>query len=511
MDIYLTKTAATIHNRRVTDGRILLTGATGYIGGRLLQRLQQRRVAVRCLARRPDALASRVAPATEVVQGDLLDPASLSRAFEGVHTAYYLVHSMGSGPEYDQKDKRAAAAFGEAARRAGVRRVIYLGGLADASSDLSPHLRSRLETGDTLRRSGVPVVEFRASIVVGAGSLSFEMIRALVERLPVMVCPRWVRTPAQPIGIDDLLAYLEAALLLPDDGASRVFEIGGADRASYGDLMREYARQRSLRRWLIAVPLLTPRLSGLWLGLVTPVYARVGRELVLGLRNASVVRDPAALTTFGIRPMGMRAAVARAIAADSGDRETSWFDARSSARAARDWSTARLGRRLTDTREARVDVSAARAFAPIRRIGGAQGWYYAGALWRVRGWLDLLVGGVGLRRGRRHPEEPRVGDALDFWRVEAYDPAGRLRLSAEMRLPGRAWLEFEVTPDRDGAVIRQTAIFDPAGLAGYLYWYAIHPLHALVFRGMLRRIARAAESGAPAGTPRLTRAPEQSR
>ncbi len=278
-----------------SPSRILLTGATGYIGGRLLPALEALNRPLRCLARRPDALRDRVAPQTEVVGGDLLDAHSLDRAMAGVDTAFYLVHSMGARGDYREADLLAARAFGGAARRAGLRRIIYLGGLAQDDGSLSKHLKSRLETGEALRENGVPVIELRASVVIGSGSLSFEMIRALVERLPVMICPRWVNTEAQPIGVDDLLAYLVAALDLPGD-TSRIFEIGGADRASYGDLMREYARQRGLRRLMVSVPLLTPHLSSLWLGLVTPIYARIGRQLIEGLRNRSVVQRSTAPT-----------------------------------------------------------------------------------------------------------------------------------------------------------------------------------------------------------------------
>jgi uncharacterized protein YbjT (DUF2867 family) len=474
----------------MSKSRILLTGASGYVGGRLLTRLRQEGVAVRCLARRPETLARHAGGDVEVVKGDLLDPSSLASAFAGIHTAYYLVHSMGSGAGYADLDRRAADAFGAAARRAGVRRVIYLGGLADPTVPLSRHLRSRLETGDRLRASGVPVTEFRASIVLGSGSLSFEMIRALVDRLPVMVWPRWVRTEAQPIGIDDLTAYLAVALDLSDDAANHTYEIGGSGTASYGDLMREYARQRGLRRLMVPVPFLTPKLSSLWLGLVTPVYARVGRELIDGVRNASVVRDRTALSVFPIRPAGYREAMARALSEDAP--ETRWADARSSARPPRTWPDARFGRRIVDVRERFVRQSCAAAFLPVQRIGGARGWYFGDGLWTIRGWLDLLVGGPGLRRGRRDPEMVRVGDTLDFWRVEAFEPGRRLRLQAEMRLPGRAWLEFEVEPHADGSVIRQTATFDPVGLAGRAYWYALYPIHALMFRGMLRRIAQRA-------------------
>lgn len=475
---------------------VLVTGATGYIGGRLVPLLEGLGVRLRCLARSPAALASRVAPTTDVVAGDLLDPGSLEGALANVDVAYYLVHSMGAHGDYLEKDRAAARNFGDAARRAGVRRIVYLGGLATGQEALSPHLRSRIETGEALRASGVPVVEFRASVVIGSGSLSFELIRALVERLPVMICPRWVSTLAQPIGVDDVLAYLAAARDLPG-GESRTFEIGGADQASYGDVMREYARQRGLRRVMISVPLLTPRLSSLWLGLVTPVYARVGRELIEGLRNRSVVTDPAALSAFPIRPIGLREAIDRAIRYENrAFALTRWSDARSSGGGALPLpDDTRFGSRLVDRRQIRVAVDADRAFAPIARIGGARGWYFATWLWHLRGAIDLLMGGVGMRRGRRDPATPAVGDALDFWRVEAYEPGRRLRLAAEMKVPGRAWLDFEVEPVSGGAIVHQTAVFEPVGLFGLVYWYALLPVHAVIFGGMLRAIARRAEGG----------------
>jgi uncharacterized protein YbjT (DUF2867 family) len=353
---------------------VLVTGATGYIAGRLVPVLEAAGVRVRCLARRPAALASRVAPTTEVVAGDLLDPVSLNHALAGIEVAYYLVHSMGAHGDYFETDRVAARNFGEAARRAGVRRIVYLGGLATGDEVFSKHLQSRIETGQVLRESGVPVVEFRASVVVGSGSLSFELIRALVERLPVMICPRWVSTLAQPIGVDDVVAYLAAALQLPDTG-SRTFEIGGADQASYGDVMREYARQRGLKRVMISVPLLTPRLSSLWLGLVTPVYARVGRQLIAGLKNPSVVTDPTALSVFPIRPIGLREAIGRAIRyEDRAFALTRWSDARSSGGSTGSPADARFGGRLIDRRQIHVPVGADRAFVPIATIGGNQGW-----------------------------------------------------------------------------------------------------------------------------------------
>jgi uncharacterized protein YbjT (DUF2867 family) len=477
---------------------VLLTGASGYVGGRLLKSLENAGWPVRCLARHPEFLQGRVTPDTEVVKGDCLDQASLAPALAWVQTAYYLVHSMGSSGKFEEQDRQAAGNFAAAARQAGVRRIIYLGGLGAEEQSLSTHLRSRQEVADILRSSGIPTIEFRASIVIGSGSLSFEMIRALVQRLPVMICPRWVAVKAQPIAIEDVLAYLLQALALPI-GESAVFEIGGPDQVSYGDIMKEYARQCGLRRWTISVPVLTPRLSSLWLGLVTPIYARIGRKLVDSLRNPTLVRNPSALKVFDIKPRSLREAIERALLNEDKEfAETRWSDALSSAGKTRSWGGVRFGTRLVDSRTAHVAACPAAAFAPIRRIGGVNGWYFAGFLWWFRGFLDLLAGGVGMRRGRRNAETLKVGDALDFWRVEAFEPDHLLSLVAEMKVPGRAWLKFEVEPSgaRPGSQesnIRQTAIFDPAGLGGLVYWYALYPAHRWIFAGMLREIAARAE------------------
>ena len=373
----------------------------------------------------------------------------------------------------------------------GVRRIVYLGGLGQGER-LSRHLASRQEVGRILRESGIPTIEFRASIVIGSGSLSFELVRALVEKLPAMVTPSWVDTPTQPIGIEDLVAYLVAALDLPAR-ESAVYEIGGPDRVSYGDLMREYGRLRGLRRVMVPVPLLTPRLSSLWLALVSPVYAQVGRELIDGVRNETVVHDDRALRDFSVRPRGIREVLARALVnEDLGFAATRWSDALSSQRAPRGWGGVKFGSRRVDSRAAWVDCTPEQAFRPIAQIGGDAGWYYGNRLWRLRGLLDIAVGGPGLRRGRRDPASVVVGDALDFWRVEEVEPGRLLRLAAEMRLPGRAWLQFEVTPENGGSLIRQTALFDPVGVGGLLYWYGLWGIHQLVFAGMLRSIVDAA-------------------
>jgi uncharacterized protein YbjT (DUF2867 family) len=482
---------------------ILLTGATGYVGGRLLRLLEERGERVRCLTRRPDALRPE-RDTTTVVAGDVLEIESVRSAMRDVETAYYLVHSMSSAASFEEQDRRGADNFAAAAREAGVRRIVYLGGLG-AGSDLSSHLASRQEVGCILADSGVQTIEFRASIVIGSGSLSFEMLRKLVERLPVMVTPRWVRTTAQPIAIEDVLAYLVAALDVELED-SAVFEIGGADQVSYEGLMREYARQLGIRRWIIPVPFLTARLSSLWLGLVTPVYARVGRKLIDSLPHETVVRSASADRAFPIKPRGYGEAIARALANEDREfSETRWSDSVASTGLQPErYGGVHHGKRLVDSRSIQVRASPAQAFRPIRRIGGETGWYFGNRLWRLRGFVDLLAGGVGVRRGRRDPETPRVGSALDFWRVEAYEPDRLLLLQAEMKLPGRAWLQFEVDGDDSRSTIRQTAIFHPTGLLGTAYWYGLFAVHSWIFKGMLTRIADVAQASDETREPLLS-------
>lgn len=474
---------------------ILLTGATGYIGGRLLPALLEKGYKVRCLARRPEHLKGHVHGNCEVVAADLADANSLGPAMAGVATAFYLVHSMGSEGGFAEQDRRAAENFGRAARSAGVRRIIYLGGLG-GDKTLSEHLASRQEVGRILCDLGVPTIELRASIIIGSGSLSFEMVRALVSRLPVMTTPRWVRSLAQPIAGEDVLSYCLAAIEMPGED-SIVYEIAGPDRVSYADLMREYERQVGLNRLIIPVPVLSPGLSSLWLELVTPLYARVGRKLIESVKYDTVVKDDRALRDFDIRPRGLREAIARALANEDQEfAQTRWSDALSSSGSPKTWGGVCFGNRLIDRRRVHVGVDPVAAFKPVERIGGTTGWYFANWLWKLRAVIDLLLGGVGIRRGRPHTQRLLPGDALDFWRVEAVEPPLLLRLRAEMKLPGRAWLQFEVEPDESGkgSWITQTALFDPIGLLGPLYWYGIWPLHQWVFAGMLRSIARAAEA-----------------
>ena len=472
---------------------ILIAGASGYIGGRLLRQLEMSGRSVRCVTRRPDAVQDRVSSrATRVVRGDVLDRESLDPAFEGVTTAYYLVHSMGGADSFRDLDRRAAINFADAAKCAGVGRIVYLGGLG-RGDDLSPHLASRQEVGRLLRATGVPTVELRASIVIGSGSASFETVRALVERLPVIVAPRWVETLAQPIAIEDVLDYLVEALEL-EPGRSAVFEIGGGDRVTYADVMREYARQRGLRRRVLRVPLITPRASRVLLGLLTPVYGRVAAAMVDSLRNETVVDDPAAGAEFKVRPRELSASIERALVnEDSEFAETRWSDALPREAPLR-WGGLTFGRRLVSSRVVQVEAPPREAFAPIQRIGGPTGWYAANWFWRLRGLLDTVRGGVGLRRGRRDPFDLRTGDTIDFWRVERFEPGRLLRLAAEMKIPGRLWLQFEVDPGEHRSLVRQTTVFDPAGYVGLAYWYALYPIHHRVFSSMLREIQKAAQS-----------------
>jgi uncharacterized protein YbjT (DUF2867 family) len=479
---------------------ILVTGATGYVGGRLVGRLLSAGYRVRCLARDPDRLQDRNWPGVEIVRGDVLDPSTLIPALEGVTDAYYLVHSMAAGPDFHEYDRRAAASFRDAAAAAGIGRIIYLGGLARLHPGLSRHLKSRLETGDVLRAGPVKVTEFRASVIVGSGSLSFELIRYLGERLPVMLAPRWVMTRCQPIGIRSVLNYLTACLERPES-EGRIFEIGGEGVLTYGDMIAIYAQERGLRRRIIPVPILTPRLSSLWLGLVTPFPTAVARQIVDSLRNETICHDDSAQKIFPeLHPMAYRDAIRLALRRfDANEVETSWAGAFSSAPKGipppvtlRDEEGM-----MVEERHQVVQAPPETVFGVVARIGGDEGWHYGNWLWEIRGLIDRMVGGVGLRRGRRSPVSLRVGDALDFWRVEAWEEPRIIRLRAEMKVPGEAWLQFTVEPRPDGrSVLTQKAFFAPQGVPGALYWYSLYPIHRAMFSGMIHVISKRAEAAA---------------
>jgi uncharacterized protein YbjT (DUF2867 family) len=449
---------------------------------------------VRCLVRDVSRLQGRPwRGEVELVEGDVLQPDSLTAAMDGVEVAYYLVHSLGAGADFSERDVQAARNFGSAAQRAGVGRILYLGGLGDPATALSAHLRSRQLTGDALRESGRSVTEFRAGVIVGSGSLSFEMIRYLTERVPVMICPRWVYTRIQPIAVRNVLDYLIGALQVPAS-AGRIIEIGGSDVITYGEMLTFYAEVRGLRRWLVPVPVLTPKLSSYWVHFVTPIPAAIARPLIAGLRNEIIVHDDLARRLFPqIQPLDYRAAVKLALEKlDAHAVETAWSDALSTSQ--RDVQPVTLTTRegmIIEHRQLLIDAPVDAIFRAFTGLGGTRGWLYMNWAWRIRGALDRLCGGVGLRRGRRDGTDLRVGEALDFWRVEAIEPGRLLRLRAEMKVPGKAWLQFEVTVQDHEArpLLTQTAFFAPKGLAGLAYWYLLYPIHGLIFGGMIRSLA----------------------
>ncbi|HUZ34835.1 MAG TPA: SDR family oxidoreductase [Streptosporangiaceae bacterium] len=480
----------------------LVTGATGYVGGRLVPELIAAGYRVRCMARQAARLAGFPwIGQVEVAEADALDEASLRRALAGVDVAYYLIHALGSGSGFEAADRAAARTFAGCARTAGVSRIIYLGGLRPPDErQLSPHLRSRAEVGNILLGSGVPTAVLRAGVIIGSGSASFEMLRYLTERLPAMITPKWVRSRTQPIAVRDVLYTLAGCARLPPE-VNRAFDIGGPDVLTYAEMMHRYATVAGLRpRLLLPVGVLSPSLSSHWVGLVTPVPGALARPLVESLRHDAVAAEhdiaryvpdpPGGLAGFD---ESVRLALQKIRDADVATR----------------WSSAALpgapsdplptdpgwagGSLYRDLREQPADASAGALWRVIEGIGGEHGWYSFPLAWAARGWLDRAVGGVGLRRGRRDPDHLRAGDALDFWRVEAVEPGHLLRLRAEMKLPGLAWLELSVHQSDGQTFYQQRALFHPRGLAGHLYWHALLPLHAVVFGGMARNIAQAAE------------------
>ncbi|HEX6212403.1 MAG TPA: SDR family oxidoreductase [Methylomirabilota bacterium] len=476
---------------------LLVTGATGYVGGRLVARLLAAGYRVRCLARSPQKLAARPwasDPRVEIVQDDLADPASTAAALRGCGAAYYLVHAMvATGARYAEQDRRMAATFARAAGEAGLARIVYLGGLGETGAGLSEHLGSRREVESVLAAGPVPVTVLRAAMILGAGSASFEILRYLVERLPVMVTPRWVGTECQPIAIGNVLTYLVACLSTPGT-VGATLDIGGPDVLTYRALMDLMAEELGLRRRLvIPVPVLTPRLSSLWIHLVTPVSHRIARPLAEGLANRVVCRDDRAARLMPQPLLSAREAIRLALVQErQHEVETVWSDA-GPMTGDPDWAG---GTVFVEQRETLVAAPPATVYRAVCRLGGRHGWYGADWLWALRGTLDRLVGGPGLRRGRRDPERLAYGDAVDFWRVSAVEPGRRLALRAEMRLPGQALLEFAIAPAGKPGYSRlvQTARFRPRGLLGLAYWYAVLPLHGVVFGRILEGIRRAAEA-----------------
>ena len=489
----------------------LVTGASGYIGGRLVPELLGAGHAVRCMARDPGKLSNRPwSDGAQVVAADALDESAVRRALEGMDVAYYLIHSLGTGPSFEQRDRAAARSFAAAAKAAGVRRLVYLGGIISGQAgQLSPHLRSRAEVGDILLGSGVPTAALQAAVIIGSGSVSFEMLRYLTERLPVMVTPRWVDTLIQPIAVRDVLRYLVGSATLPP-GVSRRFDIGGPEVVTYAEMMSRYASVAGLTPRIVArVPVLTPWLSSLWVGLVTPVPAGLAMPLVESLRNEVVCAEHDIARYIPDPPGGLLSldqAIALALRhTREGDVTTRWSSAATPGAPSDplptdpSWAGGSL---YVDARHSVVHAPPWALWRVIEGIGGETGWYSFPAAWAVRGLVDRLGGGVGLRRGRRDPRHLLVGDALDFWRVEAIEQGRLLRLRAEMKLPGLAWLEMSVGRDDDGlTTYSQRAVFQPRGLAGHAYWRSVSPFHGVVFGGMLRNITAAAERAARADGP----------
>ena len=489
--VFCPRTAA----EKTSNLPVAIVGATGYIGGRLARSLIETGHPVRCLARFPAKLQTRdwaSDPLLEVRQTDLADSVSLAADLQACAAAFYLVHSMSSaGSDYAERDRQLASQFATAARTAGVRRIIYLGGLGETGPDLSEHLSSRREVELALASTGVPVTVLRAAMIIGSGSASFEILRYLVERLPVMVTPKWVSTPCQPIAVQNVIGYL-VGVLSQSETVGGVFDIGGPEVLCYRDIMRIMAEELGLKsRLVIPVPVLTPRLSSYWIHLVTPLSHDIAKPLAEGLKNPVVCRENRIVNLIPQELLDVRQSIRAALTQMSEFHvDTNWAMA-GPIPGDPDWAGGKVFR---DTRRETMKAPESDVFRAVSRIGGAHGWYSSSWLWVIRGWLDLLVGGPGLRRGRRHPEQIGYGEALDFWRVVDVQQDRRLALRAEMRLPGEAMLEFQIEPGEAGqCTLQQQALFRPRGLLGLLYWYAVAPFHHFVFSGMLRGIRKEAE------------------
>jgi uncharacterized protein YbjT (DUF2867 family) len=481
----------------IKDKPVLVTGATGYVGGRLIPRLLEAGYAVRVLARDPARLQGRPwLERVEVIQGDALQPETLVPALAGVSVAYFLIHGMQGGKGYAERDLTVARNFVQAAGAANIARIIYLGELVDPTARLSPYLRSRHETGYILRQGRVPVTEFRAGMIVGSGSVLFEMVRYLAEREPILICPRWLFSKAQPIAIRNVLEYLVGALAQPES-IGQLIEIGGATRLTYADMLLEYAKIRGLKRYLLPTPVYAPHLSAYWIHLVTPVTYNAVLPLIEGLHADSIVNNDLAKQLFPIvELLNFETAVRYAlIKIEAGDIQSSWSDALvTSAGDIQPYQFEVQQGMFIEKRQRLVSLPVQVVFRSFCGIGGQRGWLYMDWAWAIRGWLDKIIGGVGLRRGRRHPDDIWVGESLDFWRVEAVSPNHSMRLRAEMKLPGKAWLEFQCTPQENGqTLLTISAYFDAHGLFGFLYWYAMWPFHKFIFDGLTREIARRAQ------------------
>ena len=474
----------------LTVVNVLVVGASGYIGSHLVPALIERRHGIRAVARSASVLTGRGWPGVDCRDADVLKPESLAPVCEGIDVAYYLVHSMGSGSDFRRRDRIAAQNFGAAAKAAGISRIIYLGGIQPADG-ASAHLASRGETGDLLRAAGVPVTELRAGVIVGPGSSAFEVVRDLVNHLPIMTAPRWVRSRSQPIALEDLITYLCSAADVQDT-EGRILDVGGPELLSYADLLRQFGEVAGKRPVIITLPVLTPRLSSYWLDLVTSVPASVARPLIDGLRHDLPAEDGEIRRLIPIKLHTYREAVRAALREErTAQVPVRWTEG---ALAFRGWNSDVSYYSKGSEVRTEVDASAESVWDVVVSIGGRRGYYYANFFWRLRGLLDRIVGGVGMRRGRRDPHKVRPGDAIDFWRVVAAEPGKRLTLVAEMKVPGAASLEFDVIErSSNTCTLVSSARFHPAGLPGLLYWYALFPVHHLIFAGMPKAIARRAE------------------
>ena len=470
---------------------IAVIGATGYIGGRLVPRLLEAGYNVRCLVRSPEKLLNRewaTDPRVDIRQSDLENPSLDAHDLEDCQSAFYLVHSMtAAGASYAAQDLKLASNFAAAAGKAGVARIIYLGGLGETGADLSEHLASRREVETALRSTGIPVTVLRAAMIIGSGSASFEILRYLVERLPIMITPKWVSTPSQPIAVRNVIGYLVGVLSTPET-IGEVFDIGGSEVLCYRDIMRIMAEELGLRRrWIIPVPILSPRLSSYWIQFITPLSHSIAKPLAEGLKNPVVCREDRITHLIPRQLFSVRESIRAALTKMAGHQvETSWSMA-GPIPGDPDWAGGALFR---DIRQTTINAPDSAVFKAVCLLGGGHGWYAADWLWILRGWMDLMVGGPGLRRGRRDPESLGYGEALDFWRVVGFERNQRLSLRAEMKLPGEAMLEFRIEKlNESQCILHQIALFKPRGLFGLIYWYLVMPFHAIVFGGMLAGLA----------------------
>lgn len=466
--------------------KIAVAGATGYVGGHLVPALHNAGYHIRCLARTPEKLSGRPWDYAEVVQADVFDLPSLESALSDIDIAFYLIHSMENSSDFTEQDNRAASNFAEMAKHNGVQRIIYLGGLGGDDDTLSRHLQSRQEVGRLLGKTGIPVTELRASVIIGSGSASFEIIRDLAKKLPLMITPRWVNSLCEPISIENVIKYLVGTLETPET-VGEVLEIGGGDVLAYSEMLRKVSASLGRPLFMIKVPVLTPRLSAYWLNLVTSVPMQIAYPLVDGLRNDTICHD------FRIRewiPQELHSfdtSIRLALAEDEEIVQSRWTEASVQSFSKEIGDSDLIFR---DVRTVESEFTVPELFDRVKQIGGETGWYSVDWAWKLRGLLDRIIGGVGMRRGRRDPADMRIGDVIDFWRVVDYEPVRYLRLQAEMKLPGQAWLEFEVMESENSrAKLIQTASFIPSGFLGHLYWYMLYPAHNLIFHTMARNIA----------------------